>query len=196
MLHFAYSSDRSRIQLAMEAFKIALTCILAAVLYGIVHDQVTARVCLEYFTVFHPPVFPTSSPTLLGLGWGIIATWWVGLPLGGLLALAARAGSPGPKLVAKDLVRPVVCLMLAVATAALLAGARAALVAGGCGWWLATRGSVAMPGWLAEKIPASRHARFIGDWWAHNASYGFGALGGAGLSVVTWRRRRMDHERA
>jgi hypothetical protein len=58
----------------MESFKIVLGCVLAAVLYGIVHDQFTARICLEYFTVFHPPVFQTQSPTLLGFEWGVIAT--------------------------------------------------------------------------------------------------------------------------
>ena len=81
----------------MESLKIVLVCIAAAVLYGIVHDQFTARACIEYFTVFHPPVFRTQSPTLLGFGWGIIATWWVGAILGVLLALTARAG-PRPKL--------------------------------------------------------------------------------------------------
>jgi hypothetical protein len=54
----------------MEIIKIWLLSIAAAILYGILHDQVTARVCLEYFTVFHPPVFDTTSPTLLALGWG------------------------------------------------------------------------------------------------------------------------------
>src|SRR5450432_1986345 len=61
---------------SMEALKIAITCVIAAVLYGIVHDQITARICIEYFTVFHPPIFHTQSPTLLGIGWGIVATWW------------------------------------------------------------------------------------------------------------------------
>jgi hypothetical protein len=59
----------------MQSIKIILTCVVAAVLYGIVHDQVTARICVEYFLVFHPPIFPTQSPTLLALGWGVIATW-------------------------------------------------------------------------------------------------------------------------
>jgi hypothetical protein len=68
----------------------------------ILHDQITARVCVEYFTVFHPPVFNTQSPTLLACGWGVIATWWVGLFLGLFLAVAARIG-PRPKLsVRKD----------------------------------------------------------------------------------------------
>ena len=77
----------------MEFIKIVLTCIAASIVYGIVHDQFTARICVEYFTVFHPPVFATDSSTLLGIGWGIIATWWAGAIIGLLLAIAAREGS-------------------------------------------------------------------------------------------------------
>jgi hypothetical protein len=44
----------------MEALKIAFTCVIAAVIYGIVHDQFTARICLEYFTVFHRQSFTRS----------------------------------------------------------------------------------------------------------------------------------------
>ena len=75
-----------------EHLKIIIACIAAAIIYGILHDQITARVCVEYFTVFHPPVFATQSPTLLACGWGVIATWWVGLFLGLFLAVAARIG--------------------------------------------------------------------------------------------------------
>lgn len=48
----------------MESLKIILLYILAAIVYGICHDQVTARVCVEYFTIGHPPIFHTDSPTL------------------------------------------------------------------------------------------------------------------------------------
>lgn len=76
----------------MRFFSVVLLAVLAAVTYGIVHDQVTVRVSLEYFTIGHPPVFDTDSPTLLALGWGVLATWWVGLPLGFLLATASQVG--------------------------------------------------------------------------------------------------------
>jgi len=76
----------------MEFAKIVLLSIAAAICYGILHDQVTARICVEYFTVFHPPVFPTDDPTLLALGWGVIATWWLGAFLGVVLAISARTG--------------------------------------------------------------------------------------------------------
>lgn len=76
----------------MQAIRIILLCICSAIFYGIVHDQITARICVEYFTIGHPPVFNTDSPTLLGFGWGVIATWWVGLILG--LPLSLAAGDP------------------------------------------------------------------------------------------------------
>ncbi len=54
----------------------------ASVLYGLLHDQVTARVCVEYFTIGHPRVMASKSPTPLALYWGVVAPWWVGLPAG------------------------------------------------------------------------------------------------------------------
>lgn len=62
-----------------ESFKIIGMAIGAAVGYGIVHDMITAHLCVEYFTQAHPPLFNTSEPALLALGWGIVATWWVAL---------------------------------------------------------------------------------------------------------------------
>jgi hypothetical protein len=53
---------------ALESLKIILLCIEAAIVYGILHDQVTARVCVEYFTIGHPPIFHTDDPTLLAFG--------------------------------------------------------------------------------------------------------------------------------
>src|SRR3954447_26751249 len=105
----------------MRALAIIALCIGSAVAYGILHDQITARVCVEYFTIGHPPVYPTDSPTWLGLGWGIIATWWVGLLLGVPLAIAARVGRR-PKRSVGSLVRPIFRLLACMAVAAFGAG--------------------------------------------------------------------------
>lgn len=155
--------------------------VLAAILYGVVHDQVTVRVCLEYFTVGHPPVFATRSPTLLAIGWGVIATWWVGLPLGALLAFAARAGR-GPKRSAASLL-PAIALLLGV-----MAGC--ALVAGLVAFILASRGAIRLPEPLASRVPADRHARFLADYAAHSASYFTGGVGGIFLAARVWLTRR------
>src|SRR3954465_11268214 len=141
---------------------IILLCLVAAVIYGVVRDEITARFCGEYFTIGHPPVFATDDPTLLGLGWGVIATWWVGLILGVPLALAARAGSR-PKVTASSLVRPLAFMLGAVGIVAAAAGA-VGHTAAKCGWvWL--------PEPLASAVPQDRHVAFLTDLWAHLASY-------------------------
>jgi hypothetical protein len=171
----------------MEFLKIVLLAIVASVVYGILHDQVTARVCVEYFTVGHPDIFHTEDPTLLGLGWGVVATWWVGLLLGLPLAAAARLGSL-PEVPARDLVKPVALLMV---IAGLLA-----LVAGIVGFLLARQGQVWLVGWLANRVPREKHPAFLADLWTHLASYGFGFLGGLLLVVrtlyVRWKKQAAD----
>jgi len=170
----------------MQSLKIILTCVAAAVLYGIVHDQFTAHICVEYFSVFHPPVFSTQSPTLLALGWGIIATWWMGAFLGVLLAIAARSGSRH-KIDARDLVRPISKLLLLMGLLA--------VVAGSTGYILASRGAIAPPVFIIFELPLARHARFMADWWAHNASYFSGFFGGIVLCILTFRSRKAREER-
>jgi hypothetical protein len=163
----------------MEALKIAVTCVVAAVLYGIVHDQFTARICIEYFTIVHPPLFHTQSPTLLGIGWGIVATWWVGVFFAVPMILAARAGSR-PTLRASELVPSIASLLALMAASAVLFGIT--------GYVLARRG-VLDTDWLTFSASPAMRYRFMADWWAHTASYGAAFVGGVVLCVVTYRRR-------
>lgn len=167
----------------MKSLGIVLMCVAAAVCYGIVHDQVTARVCVEYFTVGHPPLFDTDDPTLLGLGWGVVATWWAGLLVGVPLAVVARAG-PRPERSPGSLVRPVAYLLAVMAACALAAGV--------AGWLLATSGAVFLTGQIARDLPPDRHAPFLADLWAHSASYVAGAVGGIVVVVRVWRSRRCE----
>jgi hypothetical protein len=164
----------------MQFIAIILLSIAMAVIYGILHDQVTARVCVEYFTIGHPPVFGTEDPTLLGIGWGIIATWWVGLILGVPLAIAARVGRR-PKRDVQSLVRPLAWLM---GISALIA-----LAAGMIGWTLASLGYVELVGYMAAAVPTDRHVAFLADGFGHTASYAAGALGGIVVIVQVWRSR-------
>lgn len=164
----------------MHFLAIVLLTIFAAIGYGILHDQVTARVCVEYFTLGHPPIFRTEDPTLLGIGWGILATWWMGLLLGVPLAVVARAGSRPQRSLA-SLVRPIAVLMLGMAGCAVLAGI--------AGWYLARSGVVVLVGPIAHKIPADRHVPYLADLWAHSASYLVGLVGGIVVLVRVWRGR-------
>jgi hypothetical protein len=164
----------------MESLKILLLAVSAAVVYGIVHDQVTARICVEYFTIGHAPIFGTDDPTLLGLGWGVLATWWVGVLLGVPLVIVARAGSL-PKRSARSLVRPIGWLMLSAAAGAVIAGF--------VGWIAASRGWVYLVGRFAAEVPAEQHVPFLIDGFAHTASYGVGFVGGLVVLAVVWYER-------
>jgi hypothetical protein len=164
----------------IQGIFIFLLSIAAAILYGILHDQVTARICLEYFTVYHPPIFGgLQDPTLLALGWGVIATWWVGAILGVPLALAARIG-PLPKRSAVSMIRPIAVLLVCMACCAAAAGIGA--------YWYGSHRVLN----VAPRLPASRQMPFlVVDAAAHLASYGSGFCGGCVLIVWTlfarWR---------
>ncbi|TWT32656.1 hypothetical protein [Blastopirellula retiformator] len=171
-----------------EGLKIVGLCIAAAVLFGICHDLITTRICVEYFTILHPPIWGgATDPTVLALSWGVIATWWVGLILSFPAVILARFGAP-PKLTAGDLVRPIGYLLLTMAIGSLVAG----LV----GWQLASFGAVFLTPRLAEKVPPEAHVGAIIDMWAHSAAYAFGSFGGIGVCIWIWMRRRFLRGRA
>lgn len=165
----------------VEFLRIVALGIGSAVVYGILHDQITVRVCVEYFTIGHPPVFDTTSPTLLALGWGVIATWWVGLPLGVCVAMAARLGTR-PKISALQLLKPVGVLLLAMGAVSLIAGV--------VGYFVAKAGGVILLEPLSLAVPRERHVVFLADLWAHDAAYASAFVGGMALCYRVLRRRR------
>lgn len=164
----------------MEILKIVGLCIGSAIFYGVLHDQVTARVCVEYFTIGHPPIFLTDDPTILALGWGVLATWWVGLLLGVPAALVSRVG-PLPKLGASELFRPIGLLLLVMGLVSLIAGTIGFFVAQAGGVWLLEP--------LSSRVPVEKHSLFLADLWAHLAAYGVGFVGGIVLCGWVWFKR-------
>ncbi len=164
----------------MHWLAIVILSILVCVTYGVVHDQITARICIEYFTIGHPRILQTEDPTIIGCVWGVIATWWVGLILGVPLATVARIGSR-PKRTAASLLRPMVILFVG--------NALFATVAGIAGYFAADFGWVRLVGRIAEEVPPQRHVPFLVDLWAHNASYIGGLFGGVEMMISVWRRR-------
>jgi hypothetical protein len=151
-------------------------CVGFACLYGVLHDQITARVCLEYFTVWHPPLVDSQDPTVVALAWGIVATWWVGLILGVPLAVVCMRGTR-PKLPVQALLPMLGWLFLAMAVCATTAGL--------LGYFLAPDTLASLNGYGG---PNPRG--FVTDLFAHNASYFSGFLGGIVLVVAAARRRR------
>jgi hypothetical protein len=168
-----------------HAILIIALCVAASIAYGVIHDQITARICVEYFSKTHPHLINSESPTLLALAWGVVATWWVGLGLGFLIALAARAGR-WPPLDARDLVTPVLILLATMATFATLAGF--------AGYHLSADARIVIPEGVTAVVPRDRLHRWMGVWYAHNASYDIGFVGGVVVAVLTLmtRRRRAN----
>lgn len=72
--------------------------------------------------------------------------------------------------------------------------AACAALSGWIGYRLAASESVGLPPSLAQRIPSDRHAMFIADLFAHNASYGIGFVGGLVLAVMIWKSRRRASE--
>ena len=164
----------------MHKLRIILICTLAAMAYGVLHDQITARICLEYFTIAHPPLFQTTSVTKLALCWGAAATAGIGLAFGAVLALVSQsAGSP--PVPAGKLVPRIGRLLAAMGISALVAGC--------AGFYLSRWALIPFPAGLAEVIPAARHDRFIAVWFAHLASYLIGFTGSALLIGRVWKER-------
>jgi hypothetical protein len=154
--------------------------VAAAVLFGLVHDQITARVSIEYFTIAHETIVRSESPTVLGLVWGVVATWWAGALGGIVVSLAAREG-PWPRLSWREFVRPALILAAVMAVGALGAGA--------AGHWLAAHGVVPIVADYEDMIAPARQARFMAAVFAHRASYAVGLLGTVAIAVGALRAR-------
>ncbi len=170
----------------MEFLKIVGLAVAASVLYGVLQDQVMVRVCLEYVTVGHTPVFATDNPALLALGQGVRATWWWGLMFGVPLALCARWGAR-PKLTAGRLVLPVGFQLAAVAVSSLAAGA--------AGYVAASSGAIVLIEDLAARVPREQHVLYLASRWADVAAGVSGAITGILVCWQAWvRRGRLDRE--
>ncbi|MFO0830295.1 MAG: hypothetical protein U0637_00495 [Phycisphaerales bacterium] len=171
---------------AVSAFAIVLLCVGAAVAYGLIHDQVTARICIEYFTIGHPRIFTSDSPTLHALYWGVAATWWAGLAAGVLIGVAARAGA-WPKVGVRQVWPMVALLLLVMGFGAWLGGS----LGGSMARAYPPKRPVEIRG---RVLPRGTYAPFMVCAWAHAASYGVGFAGSvvvAGVVIsLRWRWSR------
>ncbi|HVT13977.1 MAG TPA: hypothetical protein VHE55_17065 [Fimbriimonadaceae bacterium] len=170
----------------MESLKIVAMCVVASILYGIIHDIATANFCVEYFSVFHPDIFHTKSPWLLALGWGIVATWWMGLFFGILVAASATVGRL-PKFRWIDLIVPLLMVLLFSYICALVSGVTAYYFV------------VHIPDWAMTPHVAAAHLNpdtqraFTADLYAHNASYLASAFGAIVLCFwIIFRRWKVS----
>lgn len=167
----------------MNGLKIVLMSVLGFVVYGILHDQITARVCIEYFTIGHPPLIDSQDPTLIAFAWGFMATWWFGLLVGVVFAMCADGGQ-WQKMTWRDIVRPALLIFAPTPFVALVAGIM--------GFYASQAQWVDLLPTYYEFIPLGKQDAFIADLWAHTASYSMGALCSVILTSWTiWKRRKL-----
>jgi hypothetical protein len=150
--------------------------------YAMLQDQISARLCPEYFTIGHPPIPGLADPTLLGLAWGFLGGFPGGILLGVPVALAARWGRAAP-LPAAALIRPLGLLLAGTAAGTLAAGASA--------WYNSRVANIAIgPPW-SVLIPPERQRAFFVVASAHFATYLSAAILGAALCGWIVRRRLL-----
>lgn len=160
----------------INSVKIILSAMLIAVVYGILHDQITARIYLEYFTVWHRHIIDSTDPTVVAFVWGIVATWWVGLGAGMVIAIASNIGGE-PRFTVCDLIKPAIVLVIFISISAFIAGI--------IGYFASD--FVAYLRW--DRLSTGEDRRHIVVWFAHMASYNIGTLGVIFLFLYIIRKR-------
>ncbi|WP_254511499.1 hypothetical protein [Anatilimnocola floriformis] len=156
--------------------------ITAEVLYAMLQDQISARLCPEYFTVAHPRIVGLNDPTLLGIAWGFLGAWWGGALIGALTGFSARLGS-WPKMRPAELLIPFACLLVFQAIVTAAAG------------WLGTH-EVTEPGFtiiepLASQIPVARHHACYIVSRMHQGTYLSAIIGGVVICGWIVRHRLL-----
>jgi hypothetical protein len=148
--------------------------------YAILQDQVSARLCPEYFTVLHNPIPGLTDPTLLGIAWGFLGAWWGGALMGYFAGIAATAGRK-PPLGPRELVRPMLVLVLAVGTVTAITGLSV--------WHYAAVFEVRLDPGLTGAVPAeNRRGLFVVACY-HLTAYAAGVVGSVVLLGWIWRER-------
>ena len=164
----------------------ALCTVLGAGLltgYGMAQDQISARLCPEYFTVLHNPIPGLTDPTLLGLAWGFLGAAGGGVAMGYAVGLTATVGR-NPQLTVRELLRPMLALVAAVAGVTTITGLSA--------YRHADMFAIRLDPVLDSRVPTTRHHELFAVASYHLAAYLSAVIGSVILCawVVRERSRR------
>jgi hypothetical protein len=162
-------------------YRFALYGLVAVVGYAILQDQVSARLCPDYFTVLHPPIPNCTNPTLLGVCWGFLGGWWGGIVMGYAAGLVSTLG-PRPPLAPRDFVTPLLVCMCGVGTVTALCGISV--------WQHANMFGVSLDRVFDGLIPEERQRAALVVACYHFVSYAASTLGGVVVCVYLWAERR------
>jgi len=118
------------IRRAVTALAYTAIAAAAAVLYGIVNDQVTVTIAPEYYSVLKRHEFAvildragllSAPPRFQVVVLGVIGSWWLGLWCGAALGLAATIG-PAPPVGLRLFVRALSLVVLAAVAFSVISG--------------------------------------------------------------------------
>jgi hypothetical protein len=161
-------------------FRFAALGVIAAVGFGMLQDQVSVRLCPEYFTLFHKPIRALTDPTLLGITWGFLGSWWAGVFLGYGAGLIATMGKL-PALAPRELIRPLLFLLLAIAAIVAVAGLSV--------WRHAAMFGVSLEPGLRTMLSPRHHQELLIVACYHFVGYAAAFGGGFVLWAWIWRER-------
>lgn len=116
--------------------------------FGMTMDQLSARLCPEYFTVLHPPIPNLTDPTLLGIAWGYLGSWWGGAVMGYVMGIVATAGTKHPPVSLRQLVVPMLCIVAITVVGTLITGVAV--------WRHTEMLEVRFADWLDRAVPPER----------------------------------------
>jgi len=164
--------------------KTFLLCLFGSIAFGIVHDLVTANICVEYFTIGHVTIIESENPFILALVWGPLATWWVGAMLGIFIVIHNAIGKSLslPFEVIRSWIAKLLLVMVCTST-----------LAGIIGFILASTGTIHMIQQFADRVPTEKHLAYLSVGWAHLSSYLVGLIGGIVICVKIWLKRDPLH---
>ncbi len=110
--HFFEVQEEDDKTFSQDFLKLFLVCACSTLAYGIIHDQITARMCIEYFNSNAVPenrhrldnlsFLSRNSPIAVGLVMALCETFLPAILIGAAVSSAARVGST-PKLKLRDL---------------------------------------------------------------------------------------------
>lgn len=164
----------------LRLLRTVFLCCVMTVVYAVLQDQFSARICPEYFTIGHPRIPNLTNPTLVGLAWGFLGGFPGGIVLGIPVALAANLG-PWPRSEIRDLIKPLSAVLLFAAVSTLLTGLSV--------WRNGEVVNISVgPEWF--DIPLAQRRAFFIVSCAHFSTYISLAIGGLALCVEILRRRR------
>jgi hypothetical protein len=149
--------------------------------YGILQDQVSARLCPEYFTAMHPPIPGLTDPTLLGIAWGFLGSWWGGALVGYISGMVDTSGTKHPPMPVRSLIKPMLVTVLVVAVVTALAGVSAGRHV--------ELFDVRFDTWVDHVIPAERQRNAFVVASYHFVAYGASVKSGIVMCVWVGFRR-------